>query len=169
MKKFCLMFLFILSSCSAKEPAENQNPLVNLVDSTQIIRTLLCQNKLGALLEDHDPEQFTILIDNVSPAQMAFESEVHGATVPLTLVYYFKDDAQARSFIHELEALALEYDNKVKFVIIDADKLFCLARDAQLGAFPTILFVKNRAIIDQIDAPIAIDKIQEKINNLLNQ
>jgi thioredoxin-like negative regulator of GroEL len=163
MKKLYVIFLLFLTGCSSKQDTASHEALVDLVESTTIIRSLLCQNKLGQLLEEHDPEQLDILINNFSPASMAFESEVLSTTVPLVCAYFYQDSPQEQAFIKNLNALAAEYDNKVKFVIIDAEKLFSIAQAAEINTFPAIAWVRNREIFEYMHKNINVDTIRKKI------
>ncbi len=170
MKKLLLISMLVfLPSClfwntnSKTESESNSSPLVNLVDSTHIIRALITQNKIGDLLEDHDIEQLTLLLDNKSPAQMAFESEVLSSTVPLVAIYYFKESIESDEFIKQLEDLAIRYEDQIKVVLVDVERLFSLAQDAQIEIFSTILLVKDREIIDRIEGNLSRDKLEEKL------
>ena len=168
--KFQPIFLAILlTGCSQEntnssdDNASLLSPLINLVESTHIIRALISQNEIGHLLEEHDPELLTLLLDNKSPAQMAFEAEVLSSIIPLVVVYYFQNDKEQNMFIDELKALAFKYKNEAKFVIADAEKLFSLVEDAQLETFPAILFVKEREILDSFEGTLNIEKIEDKL------
>ncbi len=161
--------LILLPSCSfwstnSKTEAEsNLSPLINLVDSTHIIRTLITQNKVGDLLEDHDSEQLALLLDNKSPVQMAFESEVLSSTIPLVAVYYFQKSQANDEFIKYLENLAIKYDDQIKFVLVDVERLFSLVQDAQIEELPTILLVKDREIIDRFEGNLSKRHFEEKL------
>lgn len=162
---FIFFVLLFLPACgSTKKNCDDAGGLINLVDSTNIIRSLLIQNRIGELLEQHDPEQLDLLLNNFSPAQMAFESEVLSTTVPLVIVYYFKNNAQEQEFIKQLDYLAKEYDDSVKFVIVDADALFSLARNADIENYPTLLFVKDRTIIDRIEQDNNVTLLKQKLS-----
>jgi len=50
-------------------------------------------------------------------------------------------------------------------VIVDGERLFVLAQDAEIETYPTILFVQNREIIERIDKDITIDLLQQKIGS----
>lgn len=169
MKNFLLIsILTLLPSCSfwntnSKTGMElNPSPLINLVESTHIIRALITQNKIGDLLEDHDPKQLALLLDNKSPAQMAFESEVFSSTIPL-VVYYFQESQESDEFINQLEDLAIKYEDQIKFVLVDAERLFSLIQDAQIEELPAILLVKNREIIDRFDGGMSKDQLEERL------
>ena len=173
MKIYFLIFLaslVFLPSCSFwHSDAEQDNlptsssPLINLVESTHIIRTLITKNKIGNLLEDHNPDQLALLLDNISPAKMAFESEVLSTTVPLVVVYYFKSSQESQKFIKGLKNLAKKYDDQIKFVVVDVDRLFSLAQDAEIENLPTILFVKNREIIDRFEGNYSMEQLEQKL------
>ncbi|MFC1870694.1 thioredoxin family protein [Candidatus Dependentiae bacterium] len=174
MKKILLISMIILlPSCSfwntnsKTEMESNPSPLVNLVDSTHIIRKLIEKNKIGDLLEDHDPEQLTLLLDNTSPAQMAFESEVLSATAPIVVTYYFHENKGSEDFIKQLEDLAIKYDDEMKFVLVNAEQLFSLAQDAQIEELPTVLLVKDREIIDRFEGNLSKRHFEEKLKTYI--
>ena len=155
-----------LTGCNfwqTKQMARPESPLVDLVESTHIIRTLMCQNRLSAVLEAHDPEQLTLLLDNVSPAKMAFESEVLACTIPLIVVYYFKHDTRSQDYIKQLAMLSAKYKDKIKFVVIDIEKLFSLAQDADIAQVPTILLVKHRDIVERLESDMNIAQLEQAI------
>lgn len=166
-----LVILF-LTSCTSRKPLDDHGStcgLVHLLDSTRIIRALITQNKLSDLLVDHDPEQLDVLLNNVSPAQMAFEVEVLSSTVPVVFVYYYKDSPEEQAFIRLLNALAVEYDERVKFVVVDVDKLFVLAEGAAIETYPATIVVQQRDIIETIPGTVTIDEIKQRIRALANQ
>jgi thioredoxin-like negative regulator of GroEL len=162
-----LLILPFLSACSAPKNElleEAFQPLVRLAESTTIIRELISSKQLGKVLEPHTAEQMELLINNFSPAELAFEAEVFTTTTPLIAVYYYEDNAHEQAFIHELEALALEYDDKVKFVVVDIDALFSLAQDADIEKAPTLILARNRDILERRDGNITIDLIRSLLH-----
>ncbi len=164
-KKLNLFILFFIPSCffPVKEKEAKAQfalyPLVSLTESTRAMRELILQNKLP---EFYDPEEWLLLLDNLSPARMAFDMEVYNATEPLVVVCYYQDTSESQSFVSQLKDVATQFENQVKFVIIDADKLFSLAEWAIIQAYPTILFVKNREIVDS-QKGVSIDTLKQKI------
>lgn len=109
--------MLFLSSCLSHNgsPQHSYNALIDLEVSTRIIRNLITHNKVGEILEEHNPEQLALLLDNFSPASIAFESEVLGTTIPFVVIYYFKDSPHDQAFIQQLDLLAASYTDKVKF------------------------------------------------------
>jgi hypothetical protein len=170
MKKSCCILVLILpflSACSApkNEPVkESTHPLVRLTDSTNIIRELISTKRLEKVLESHTAEQMELLINNFSPAKLAFEAEVFTTIIPLVIVYYYEDNVHEQTFIQQLEELAIEYDNKVKFVIVDMDALFSLAQDVDVEKSPTIILARNRDILEKRDERITIDLIRSLLH-----
>jgi len=169
-----LIFPVILSSCASQQidiqaHAESvaETCLIHLIESTNIIRTLMAQNKLGELLEEHEPEQIALLLNNTSPAQMAFETEVLSTVVPLVVVYYFQVNEESRNYIKELEKLAVQYDNQVKFVVVDAEKLFSLVQIAEIEKLPYIELFKDKGIIDSYKEGISSKSLEQKLVNYL--
>lgn len=169
-KKFPLFLLFFLAACTFNTQ-EQDAPfkfLIDLESSTKIIRALICDNKLDTILETHDSKQLDRLLNNFSPAQMAFEVEVLATTIPLVVVYYYQN-APEDTFLKELDQLAATDPEKIKFVVVNADTLFTLAQEAEVEQFPTILVVKNREIIERTSGKFTIDSIQDLIKNIRNE
>src|SRR5204863_9856649 len=120
-----LCLLFVKYQANGDEKDISLSSVIDLVESTYIIRQLIKENTLESVLEEHDPEQLALLLDNISPASMAFESEVLTTTIPLVAVCYCNnDDAGHALLVQQLENLALKYADEVKFVIVDAIRLF---------------------------------------------
>lgn len=177
MRIFLLLILFLIPSCSfsTQQKIENEEevskffPLVDLVESTTIIRAFITKNKIGELLEEHDPKDLYRLLNNMSPAQMAFGSEVLSTTIPLVVVYYYTDSPKSYVFIKQLQDLALYYHDRVKFVIIDADELFSLAQEADIQQYPSIAIFEKGIIIDRIEQDISIEAIDQIVTMLLRR
>jgi thioredoxin 1 len=168
MKSYYVLVLVLpfLSACSVPKNEsikESVQPLVRLTDSTHIIRELISTKNLGKVLEPHTTEQMELLINNFSPAQLAFEAEVFATTIPLVVVYYYENNVHEQMFIQQLEKLAIEYDDKVKFVVVDIDALFSLAQDADIEKVPTVILTRDREILEKRVEDITIDLIRHLI------
>lgn len=161
--------LLFLTACSPQKTSDHGHfkALIDLTDSTPLIRTLIAQNKVSGLLENHTPEELDLLLNNFSPAQMAFEAEVLSTTMPLVVVYYFEDNSEEREFILQLDQFAIEYKDTVKFVLVNADKLFSLAQDAEIELFPTAIISRKRDLLEKVTGSVTINSLRKKINMFL--
>ncbi len=152
---------------ASEQTEEKKQEIYNLVDSTRIIRELLKKDAITQILEDTDPEQLEILLNNFSPALMAFESEVLSSTLPVIL-HFFKPNSPEYTTIHNiLNELAVEYHDRVKFVEIDTEKLFSIAEKAEVEKLPTLMSVKQRNELDRIEEVVDKEKIQQLIQGLI--
>lgn len=161
-----MLMLCLLPACTQPPKEQVQSPIIDLVDSTNIIRSLIHRNALDTILEEHSPAELDLLINNVSPAKMAFEVEVLSSTVPLVIVYYFIESPESRGFINQLQSLAATLHDTVKCVVIDVEKLFSVAQEAHIEEIPTLLFVKNREIIDEMVGEISFEALEQKLKAL---
>jgi len=179
MRYFFTLLLIFSSSCSSSKQIVSKKadgPAIDLVESTSIIRELMRKNQLYKILEDHSQDELDILINNFSPATIAFEVEVLSTTTPLGVVCYASNSDQTqKKFISQFNEAALQYTTQAKFIMIDADRLYSLAQDAEIENFPTIILVKNREIVDRIEGYEAFTYLHEKIKqhcskqNFINQ
>ena len=168
MQKLLLLALLFLPSCFRPTPPLPKNSaadaaLIDLVASTKIIRNLINSNQLDTLLEAHDPAQLNLLLNNFSPAAMAFETEVLTTTVPLVCLYVYQASPLTADFIKELELLAREYEQRVKFVTIDADQLFSVAESLNITKLPTVAWVRARDVFAQQSGSITITELRTQI------
>ena len=160
--------LFCIPACFSKEQptvASKESPTqawVDLVDSTRIIQKLIVSNQLGTILEEHDPEELERLLHNVTPAQMALESEAINATMPV-LVYYFDAGKENEKMLAWLKNFAETDKEKLKIVLVDAHALFILTQLADISELPTIILVqdgeeKERLVRSEI-TPASIENV----------
>ena len=146
---FCAGLLFCIPACFSKEQQEtvasqesSTHAWVDLVNSTRIIQKLIASNQLNTILDEHDPEELERLLHNVTPAQMALESEAINATVP-ALVYYFELGKEDKNVLAWLKDFAETHKEKFKIVLVDAHALFILTQLADITELPTIILVQR--------------------------
>lgn len=98
-----LLFCVFLPACDNKAHSTSTN-VYDFTQSVTLIRHLLKTDSLAQILETADPQGLERLINNVSPAQMALESEILNCTLPVLVYFYYGliEDAQL------LEQLALD-------------------------------------------------------------
>ena len=80
----------MLNACNKKEKNDfvhvDSEQVIYFSNSVKTIRELLKSGSLPAILEDADPEKLDFLINNFSPAEIAFESEVLSCTIPVAIM-----------------------------------------------------------------------------------
>ncbi len=164
-----LGLLLLLPSCSSikndapiEQPSPSDSFLIDLLESTHILRELIQTNKIGDLLENHDVEQLEALLNNMSPAQMAAEVEMIRTPMPV-IAYFFEPGIRHDHLLPELKDLAHTYDQKVKFVMIDGPKLLGLYDIFAINALPTVLFLKNGEVVARLEDDINRGTLQEGI------
>ena len=162
---FSCLLLF-LSGCTFSIEQE-KNEVIDLLYSTTIIREAITHNTLKQLLEEHNPEHLNLLLNNIPPAKLAFESEVLATAVPLVVVYYFRKSFESEKELLLLKEIAARYDDdQVKFVSVDIDKLFVLAQDAEIETVPTITVVKNREMSERFEGENALKELKDYLSSL---
>ena len=141
-----LLLLCMLPSCIESDVTTTQSNdgeqeiIYDLNDSTDIILALLKSDELSKILEDTDPEKLDMLIKNVSPALMAFESEVLACTLPVLVCYYVGEQKeQCKQWLLQLH----EQHPNIKYVSVDVDKLFSVSQQSEVELTPTLLLIKD--------------------------
>lgn len=120
----CLLaILTTLAGCN-KAPLDIPETLVtDLQQSTTIIQMLIKDNHLASICEPgFDKAMLARLLKNYSPVHMAFESEVLRTTLPCIALFY-DDNEQWPALRSELELIAQQYDDRVKFAIGSVNEL----------------------------------------------
>ena len=168
-QKVLLGLLLLLPGCySVKNDIQKEEssvagtPIIDLLESTHILRELIQTNKIGDLLENHDADQLETLLNNMSPAQMAVEVEMIRTPMPV-LAYFFESGIRHDHLLPEIKDLAHIYDQRVKFVMIDGPKLFQLYDMFAINALPTVLFIKNGEVIARLEDDVNRRTLEEGI------
>lgn len=133
-----LFLILLLPACAQK--IENNN-VIDFADSVKIVRELLQSNSLAHILENPEPDQLDFLINNFSPAEIAFESEVLNCTE--TVILYCHQNRYDQNIVDTLQQKCPHQ----KIVIIDADLFPFLVLDMEIDKSPTVTIVQGRAKI----------------------
>jgi thiol-disulfide isomerase/thioredoxin len=146
---FLVVSLISLCGCGIAnriEPkiTQQETYLISLNDSTDIILQLIKRDNLTQILEDTDPEKLDFLIKNFTPAEIAFESEVLNALTPIIIYFYDSTKPDQNALLPYLEECAKKYDNQLKFVVIDFDKLPTLLRKFAFEQVPALSVMRDR-------------------------
>lgn len=138
-----ILGLLLLPAC-AQDQTDNNN-VIDFADSVIIIRELLRSNSLAKILENPEPGQLDFLINNFSPAEIAFESEVLNCTDSVIVFCYQKLPDQ-----NLIAGLQKKYPEQ-KIVLINGDQFPFLMYDLEVESYPTILMVKQREEIERFE------------------
>lgn len=129
--------ILLLHGCNKKEKNDfiygDCDHITYFSNSVKIINELLNSDSLSDILEDADPEKLDFLINNFSPAEIAFESEVLSCTMPV-LLYVYKECSDA-----QLLAIIEEHYQTYKIVLIDADVFPMIAESLQISEYPVFI------------------------------
>ena len=169
---FLLFFLILLPGClinKQQETPENKIPveLYDLNESTDIILSLLKKDELTTILAEsnQDKEQIDILIKNFSPSEMAFEAEVLSHENPVVVLFFDPIDNNTE-IIKKLTELAKRYQDSLKFIKINREKLFKITEKSEVDIFPTIMIIHNRNEVSRIEKPI-LTTLEDKIQKII--
>ena len=141
---FLLIWMVLLLPACAQQ-ISNDEPAINFSDSVKIVRELLKSDSLIKILDDAKPEQLDFLINNFSPAQIAFESEVLNCTDRVILYCYHLFSDQ-----NILMRLPQKYPGH-KIVIIDANQFPFLVNDMEVTTYPTLVIFNQRAEVERFE------------------
>lgn len=159
-KYFYLLIGCITSFCFA-------GTLHYLHESTAIICTLIEKKQLSSILEDADPEGLSLLINNYSPAIIALESEALNCILPVIVYFYRTNDPNHQELTALFEQCAMPYDNHIKFIAVDVDKLPAIAEAFEVQLTPAISAIRQREEINFVETDITYATLQVLVEKLL--
>lgn len=151
--RYFVVVVLLLPQCSFNKHNETLKPEETVIDltlSTNLIRKAIEQNTLGELVQDASPQDITRFINNLSPAQLAFEAEILGKEIPGIIMFY-EDSASYAVLRSVFEQSAQQHKNQAIFATIDANELYSLAQSAQIEHFPAIIIVYNHEEVGRLE------------------
>ncbi len=92
-----------------------------------------------------------------------FEKDVLKSTVPVLIDFWAEWCAPCRQLAPTIKELAEEYGDKLRVVKIDVDANPKTAAQMQVRAMPTLLMVKNGAVVAQLVGRQPKDKLKQMI------
>ena len=95
-----------------------------------------------------------------------FDQEVLHSDVPVMVDFYADWCGPCRMVSPIVEELAGQYTGKVKVGKLNVDESSAVARKYNVMSIPTLLFVKNGQVVDQIVGALPKDKIQQHLELL---
>ncbi|MBQ7915204.1 MAG: thioredoxin [Firmicutes bacterium] len=98
--------------------------------------------------------------------QANFEQEVLQSDIPVMVDFYADWCGPCKMVAPIVEALSKEYEGKVKIGKLNVDESVAIAQKYNVMSIPTLLFIKNGQVVDQIVGAIPKPSIQQKLNAL---
>ncbi len=138
----------------------------DLRTSTALIRSMIQQNNIIASSED-EHYKIELFLNNYSPAEIAFGSEVIQSTLPVILYFFDTYDKEHRTIVLDLERIAERYQDQIKIVLIDATYFFVLADKAAIISYPTFVYFNNGNEVMRIQNPGYKEQLHKLISTLL--
>ena len=97
----------------------------------------------------------------------SFEQEVLKSDIPVVIDFWAAWCGPCRLIAPIVDELALEYAGKVKVCKLDVDNNQNTAMKYGIRSIPTIIFMKNGEVVDQLIGATSKQALTDKINSLL--
>jgi thioredoxin 1 len=96
-----------------------------------------------------------------------FESQVLQSPIPVLMDFSATWCAPCKAIAPTLDALAKQYEGKVKIAKIECDEELLTAERYGIRAFPTLLMFKNGKVVDQLVGAAPKTKLEALIQKAL--
>ncbi len=96
-----------------------------------------------------------------------FEKDALKSTIPVVVDFYADWCGPCKMMGPVIDELANELDGKVRVGKLNTDENRGIAGKYNIMSIPTILFIKDGVVVDQVMGAVPKTMIQEKINAML--
>lgn len=96
-----------------------------------------------------------------------FEQKVQNSTLPVVIDFWASWCAPCRTIAPHIEALAQEYAGRANVFKVNVDEERELAEKFNILQIPTILFLKNGRVVDQVIGAVPKDYLAKRLEAIL--
>lgn len=96
-----------------------------------------------------------------------FETEIKGSSIPFVVDFWATWCGPCRKLSPVIEAVADEYDGKVKFAKVNIEKCLETAKKYSIGGLPSVLIFKNGEPVERMTGMIPKSTIIANIEKSL--
>ena len=96
-----------------------------------------------------------------------FEKDALKSTMPVVVDFYADWCGPCKMMAPIIDELANEFDGKVRVGKLNTDENRGIAGKYNIMSIPTILFIKDGVVVEQVMGAVPKTVVQEKINKML--
>ena len=96
-----------------------------------------------------------------------FETEVLKSDVPVLVDFFAEWCGPCKMIAPILDSVSAELEGKAKVVKVDIDQSMALAAKYKVMSVPTLVFIKNGEVVDQVVGATSKDMLTGKLNALM--
>jgi len=97
-----------------------------------------------------------------------FQQKIDGSKKPIVIAFCSEISGVCQMMRPIFEDFEYEYGNKANLMIIEDMKYAKLSEQYNVNHFPTILFIKNKEVVDRVEGILSRKEFNQKIRFLHN-